>query len=98
MNKSPQYFAAQQAIESLPKKILKRAILFLDENKKPFAGVNKAGVWMAVSKITEGKNAGKNWYSYISSVEERKLGLDKLKYSENCDLAKEIVEKYLTLN
>lgn len=96
MNNSPEYSATQKAIESFPVKVLKRAVLFLDENKKPFAGVNKAGVWMSVSKIQDGKNAGKNWYSYISSIEEKKLGLDKLKYSENCDLAKEIVRKYLT--
>lgn len=43
MNNSPEYSAAQKTIESFPIKVLKRAVLFLDENKKPFAGVNKAG-------------------------------------------------------
>lgn len=97
MNNSPEYSAAQKTIESFSVKVLKRAVLFLDKNKKPFAGVNKAGVWMSVSKVQGGKHAGKNYYSYISSIEEKNLGIDKLKYGENCDLAKEIVRKYLTL-
>lgn len=83
MNNSPEYSAAQKTIESFPIKVLKRAVLFLDENKKPFAGVNKAGVWMTVSKVQEGEHAGKNYYSYIPSIEEKKLGLDKLKLAKN---------------
>lgn len=52
---------------------------------------------MCVSKLKDGKHAGKNWYSYMSSIEEQKFGLDKLKYSEQSDLAKQIVKKYLAL-
>lgn len=99
MNKSPEYLAAEQIVESLissgKAKIRKTAILFLKDDKTPFAGINKAGVWMCVSKLKEGKDAGKNWYSYMSSIEEEKFGLDKMRYSERCDLAKEIVYKYL---
>ena len=95
MNKSPEYLAAEQIVESLissgQAKIRKNAILFLKDDKTPFAGINKAGVWMCVSKL----DSGKNWYSYMSSIEEQKIGLDKMKYSEQCDLAKEIVGKYL---
>lgn len=95
MNKSPEYLAAEQIVESLissgQAKIRKNAILFLKDDKTPFAGINKAGVWMCVSKL----DSGKNWYSYMSSIEEEKFGLDKMKYSETCDLAKEFVKKYL---
>lgn len=100
MNKSPEYLAAEQFVESLissgQAKIRKNDILFLKDGI-PFAGITKAGVWMCVSKIKEGKYAGKNWYSYMSSIEEEKFGLDKMKYSETCDLAKEFVRKYLVL-
>ena len=95
MNKSTEYLAAESFIESLisngKAKIRKNAILFLKDDKTPFAGINKAGVWMCVSKL----DSGKNWYSYMSSLEEQKFGLDKMKYSEQCDLAREIVQKYL---
>lgn len=100
MNKSPEYLSAESFVESLISsgnaKIRKNDILFL-KDKIPFAGINKAGVWMCVSKLKDGKHAGKNWYSYMSSIEEQKFGLDKLKYSEQSDLAKQIVKKYLAL-
>lgn len=96
MNKSPEYLAAESFVESLISsgnaKIRRNDILFL-KDKIPFAGINKAGVWMCVSKLKDGKN----WYSYMSSLEEEKFGLDKLKYSEQSDLAKQIVKKYLAL-
>jgi len=98
MNKSPEYLAAESFVESLisrgQARIRKNDILFL-KDKIPFAGITKAGIWMSVSRLKEGKHAGKNWYSYMSSLEEEKFGLDKMKYSETCDLAKEFVKKYL---
>lgn len=94
MNKSPEYLAAESFVESLISsgnaKIRKNDILFL-RDKIPFAGITKAGIWMCVRKL----DSGKNWYSYMSSLEEEKFGLDKMKYSETCELAKELVKKYL---
>ena len=87
---TPEYLAAKEKVESFPRKINKRAILFLNNERVPFAGINAAGVWMAVSK-----HEGKNWYSYMPSEKEKILGIDKLRYSESCDLAKEIANKYL---
>ena len=85
------YEQIKESLFAAKKKITSRAILFLNNENVPFAGINKAGVWMSVSKIE-----GKTWYSYLSTRDEETLQLKNLKYSETCDLSKELVEKFLT--
>lgn len=84
------YQTIKAKIFSLPRKVTSKSIFFLGADKIPFAGINKAGVWMCVSKQN-----GKNWYSYMSSIEEQKLELDKLRYSEQCELAKELIRELI---
>ena len=81
---SENYLTAKTNILALPRQITKNSIQFLRDGK-PFAGINKNYVWMCVSRQNN-----KPWYSYLSSIEEKTLGLDNLKYSESCELAKEI--------
>lgn len=86
------YEQAKEFLLAAKKKTNRRGvILFLNNENVPFAGINKAGVWMSVSKIE-----GKTWYSYLSTRDEEALQLKNLKYSETCDLSKELVEKFLT--
>ena len=86
------YDAIKAIILTLPRKVRKNDILFLDGNKKPFAGINGAGVWISVSKQN-----GKTWYFYMSTKDEETLGINQLKYSEQCSLAKEIVGECLAV-
>lgn len=85
------YEQIKSSLLNRPKKVTKRAIFFLNENGEPFAGINKAGVWMSVSKL----ETGKKWYSYMSTRDEKTLRISELKYSEQCSMAQEIVKKLL---
>jgi len=85
------YEQTKEFLLAAKKKITSRSILFLNNENAPFAGINKAGVWMSVTKQEK-----KNWYSYLSTRDEETLQLKNLKYSETCNLAKELVEKLLS--
>lgn len=85
------YEQVKETILNRPKKITKRAIFFLNDSGEPFTGINRAGVWMSVSKL----DTGKKWYSYMSTRDEEILRISELKYSEQCSMAQEIVKKLL---
>ena len=84
------YEQIKESLFAAKKKITSRAILFLNNENAPFAGINKSGVWMSVTK-----QEGKNWYSYLATKDEEALGLKNLKYSETCNLAKEMIERFI---
>ena len=85
------YEQIKSSLLNRPKKITKRAIFFLNDSGEPFAGINKAGVWMSVSKL----DTGKKWYSYMSTKDEEILRISEIKYSEQSLMAQEIVEKLI---
>lgn len=85
------YEQIKETILNRPKKIRKNDVLFLNDNGEPFTGINRAGVWMTVSKL----DTGKKWYSYMSTRDEQTLRISELRYSEQCEMAKEIVKKLL---
>ncbi len=85
------YEQIKSSLLNRPKKITKKAVFFLNDNGEPFAGINKAGVWMSVSKV----EGNKKWYSYMATKDEEILRISELKYSEQSLMAQEIVEKLL---
>jgi len=74
-------------------KVLKNAVIFLDENKERFAGINRHGVFMSVNKLN-----GKYWYHHISSLMEKDFQLDKIRFSETSDLGKAIFNHFKNEN
>ena len=92
MNESPAFTEVKAALITRftgKVKILKNAVIFLDENKERFAGINRHGVFMSVNKLN-----GKYWYHYTSSQLEKDLQLDKIRFSELSDLGKDIFNHF----
>ena len=92
MNESPAFLEVKNALIARftgKVKVLKNAVIFLDENKERFAGINRHGVFMSVNNLN-----GKYWYHYISSITEKDFQLDKIRLSETFDLGKEIFNHF----